>query len=404
MLKVTQTLFNLFFHNRSTTKFFVGVILGFAFSIAVILATIGIMDGYQYSLMGQLKKSVGDIYFYSRAGLFEFDDEIKDVLNQNKIIQKSAFIQTEGFAIGNETSKGVKVLGVDKKSFTNVIKNKFLFKKGEIGIGSEIAKQFGKKVGDEIVIAFAKGNRELGSLPSLKKLKIGQIIHHGVYLKDSRIVYIDRSQLQDFLNLGSKINVITFNVPNLIFQKGLNLNDFSNKIKVFMYDIRDQMGAQYIVRTFWYEFSGILEAAKIEKLMITIILQLVVIISIFNVVAFIVFLNVRFSKEIFLYKALGLSNNQLNSSWVFLTFLVLIFSCGLSYILVKFFGWMLANFLIFSLPSDIYNLGRLELIISASSYIITFALSFIWIFILVGITLRSYKKKSVLYGVREVYN
>ena len=60
----------LFMDNSTTIKFAVGVLVGMAFSISVILSTIGIMDGFQRALKFGLKKSVGEIVMNSEGGGF----------------------------------------------------------------------------------------------------------------------------------------------------------------------------------------------------------------------------------------------------------------------------------------------------------------------------------------------
>ena len=78
------------------------------------------------------------------------------------------------------------------------------------------------------------------------------------------------------------------------------------KILKFIDKSRKVLGPQFFLGPYWEEFQPLLEAVKHEKFIITLILQLVVIISIFNVVAFIFFVNEKKSKEIFLPVIIGL--------------------------------------------------------------------------------------------------
>ena len=110
----------LFLDNSSTIKFAIGVLVGMAFSIAVILSTLGIMDGFVGALKHGLKKSTGDVSMHSRNGFFVLDDEIKKKFNQKKITHFSALVQTESFLIFDEESRGVLVKGIDK-SYAEVV-------------------------------------------------------------------------------------------------------------------------------------------------------------------------------------------------------------------------------------------------------------------------------------------
>jgi hypothetical protein len=44
------------------------------------------------------------------------------------------------------------------------------------------------------------------------------------------------------------------------------------------------------VRPFWSEYSYFIEAVKIEKLSITLILQLIVVVAVFNIIAFVIYI------------------------------------------------------------------------------------------------------------------
>jgi len=112
--------FSVLFLEKSSYRFAVGVLLGFSFSIAVILSTVGIMDGFVKTLKYGLRQSSGDITFYSRNGFFKLKGEALDALEKLNIDQYSGLVQSEGFILANETSKGVLVKGVDSKSFSEV--------------------------------------------------------------------------------------------------------------------------------------------------------------------------------------------------------------------------------------------------------------------------------------------
>ena len=89
----------LFWDNPTTIKFALGVLAGMAFSIAVILSTMGIMDGFDRALKLGLKKSSGDVVMHSRSGFFVLDDQLKRKFDEKKITNFSGLVQNESFII-----------------------------------------------------------------------------------------------------------------------------------------------------------------------------------------------------------------------------------------------------------------------------------------------------------------
>ena len=297
-IKEYNTFIKILLKDSNLFRFGIGVFLGLSFSMAVILATIGIMDGFEFSLKSALKKSMGDINVFSREGFFEFDENLKEDFKNLKINQYTTLVQTEGFLITTDSSIGVMIKGVDFKKFAQVTNISLALADNEVALGSVLAKNLKKKIGDEIVIAFATGNKEFSGLPLLNRVKIGQIIDHKIYQKDKRLMYINREVLQKALSLGGRVNIISLNIKEEKSIDGLG-KDHLAETRELAYLIREKLGYEFAVRPFWSEFSSLIEAVKVEKLIIGLILQLVVVISIFNVLAFVIYLNEKKIKEIF---------------------------------------------------------------------------------------------------------
>jgi ABC-type lipoprotein release transport system permease subunit len=399
-----------FLQDRSTKKFILGVLLGLSFSIAVILATIGIMDGFEITLKKGLKRSVGDVFFYSRDGFFTYGQEIKDRLLSLGISldSVSTSIQTQGFLAYEGVSKGIIISGIEEKSFFRVTKTELQLTERSVVIGVELAKQLGIEVGDEVILGLATGNNEFKGQPSLNRVKVTQIFKHGIYKKDLRSVYMMRSYLQDILNLNDKVNLITLNLPMPSREDGSQLihlgerTKYTEYIENFLVLIRDEFGLDFVVRPFWDDFSTLIRAVNVEKAMITIILQIIVIISIFNVIAFIIFLNEKHAKEIFMLRALGLAQNSLAKIWLSMIFLIWFFACLVSMIFVQFIEFGLLSFL--ELPADVYFLQKLTIELDWSDYIIVFLSAFCWLFFITWLGLKKIKKKGILHGLREEFS
>lgn len=389
----------LFLDNPSTIKFAVGMIAGLAFSIAVILSTMGMMDGFERTLKRGLKKSVGDVAMHSRHGFFVFNDSLKKKFDKSGIESLSALVQSESFLIFNDDSRGVLVKGVDD-FYGAVVDLPFKLKSREIAIGSEIAKINQIKKGDELVLAFGKGNVGLKTMPALERFRVVEIINHGVYQKDSRLVYIRLDEIQKILELKNTVNMISFNIP----KENLDPNyDSIDLIEASLPTLRRDFGLDYFFKPYWREFSPLIEAVKAEKFMISLILQMIVVISVFNILAFIIFINEKKSKELFLFKALGLSKKAMSDLWMKLVFLIWILACLFSVALVQLFKLALLKLSLFELPPEIYYMPRIELFLSWKDYLFVFSLALVWIMLITYYLLRKMKQKSLLEGLRQEF-
>jgi len=396
MINFAKDLWKIFLKEKSILKFIFFVILGLSFSIAVILSTIGLMDGFESSLKIKLKKSMGDLTITKTTGFFKIDDEFNKKLKGFGKIRFFKMIKSEGFAISGSFSKGVLINGTSKKHF--IMRRNFL-KDKEIIIGIELATFLSLKVGDNIMLALAKGNNKINSAPAIERFKIKRIIDHQIYEKNLRYVYVNLNVLQRLLNVEDKVNALAINIfdPN----EDIRVMEV-NKIKTMAKNLSNTF-VQFKVKPYWYEFATLFEAVKIEKFMISLILQIIVIISIFNVLAFVIFLNEKKAKEIFLVKAMGMKQQTVVRLWQSVVILIWLSACIFSFVFLFIFDFSLANLDILNLPGDIYHLGRINLDIDVFDYLLVFGLSLVWVLFFSWLGLKRINRQTILDGLRREF-
>lgn len=383
-----MNLFRILFSDRSSLKFSLGVCFGLSFSMATVLGTIGLMDGFEVALKKGLQNSLGDLTVSSHRGFFLFDEHLKEKFKKLNL-SFAPHIQTEGFVIKNKISKGVLIRGISPKSFNPITKLNIRLKRGTVGLGSELAESLQLSLGDELLLAFARGNQDMTELPLLQSYKISSIVHHGLYFRDLRSVYMDKEELAEHLNVKQKINIVAVKLP-----LGENIDSFIPPFEKII-------GDDYSVLPYWSDFKVLLDAVAIEKLTISLILQVIVVISIFNVLAFIVYLHEKRGRELFLLRAFGLSQKQMISMWTKVILLLWFISCLLSIVMVNAFNELLAHWSLFELPGEIYYFGRLRFVISLKSYAMVFLLALAWPLLLSSVVFWHHREKTVIQGLRR---
>lgn len=357
----------IFLNDKSSLKKMMWVLLSFSLSLAFVLSNIGLMEGYDRVFRKGLKETQGDLTIISKEGFFHFTEDQEAELSRVQEIQKFNFtIQSEVFLIWNEMTKAVQM-----RSYRDGLMIKL--EKGEIVLGQSLANEWSIKIGDEISLMFARGNSLEDSLPEVKNFKVVGFIKHKLYLRDSRTVYLSYSDALEMTNSQHKFNIVTIDINDEVTdEKILFVKEKLTKI----------LGNGFNIRPFWYEFSGLLEAVKVEKNIITFALQLIVLIAMFNMTSFFRVLFETNYQSLFLLRSLGLSLN-------FIKMFLLVFSLALwiisnigAKLLSDCFGWLLKNWSILQLPGKIYHLAQIELSISFSDQLKVALLSLFWVLVL----------------------
>lgn len=357
------------------------------------------MDGFEVSLKKGLRSYSGDIVIYSGEGFFKEDSTLISDLSEIGVKEQTSFIQTEGFAIVNGLSKGVLVRGIRPESYEVVTRQKISLPERSVAIGSELAKTMNLSVGDGLSLVFASGRQAFGGLPAVSNFKISQIITHGIYQSDLRLVFVNLPDLQYQLDTENKVNMVSLNRPT-----NLNSKDDSLEIEDFQKQLRLYLGFGYSVRTYWSDYNYLINVVKTEKLWISLILQIIVVISIFNIIAFVLFVNERKRKEIFLFKALGMGQKTLSKIWYGFILGFWLVASLLSLLLFSIFNYLLSSLSAFQMPGDVYQLARLEMSLGLFDYVFVFTLSLIWLLLLAWFGLRKVMKQPILYGLRKEFS
>lgn len=398
-MKSYRSIFQIVLHGRSALKILLATIFSFTFSITVILCTFGLMDGFDFLLKSGLRYSSGDLFITNREGFFNYSEEIDEKIQIIKPLSVAPIIQTEAFLNFGDKSKGVLVKGVEKDSFTKTTGLKLDVTSGGVAIGKELASQFKLKVGEKVSLTFGRGNDTVETLPLIQSFRVTSIIEHGIYQKDLRFIYLDKKDLSELLALGDRVNYVIIstqpaNVPLI------SLEDVEKDQKLLL----SEFNFPFSIKPFWHEYDFLIKAVKVEKFSITLILQLIVVVALFNIVAFVIYIMEKKAQDFFLLRAIGLSIKEITRFWLFTIMFIWISSCTGATILAEIFNWSLGQLSVFQIPGEIYVLSSLKLKLGISAYFAVFGLSLIWIIIASMIGHLRIKRKPIVQGLRQEFS
>jgi ABC-type lipoprotein release transport system permease subunit len=370
----------------------------FTFSISVILCTFGLMDGFDHLLKTGLRQSTGDVIITNKKGFFRAD-EVNNSVDNSQPLATASVIQTEAFALSNGLSQGVLVKGVDAPSFEAASGLSIKAGSNEIVIGEELAKIMNLKRGDSLALALGSGNESGNSLPSIRVFTVNDIIRHGIYQKDLRFVYLNRTDLAELMGVDDRINmmIVTY------FPVDRAITDLE-PIQMKATDLKMGLMSEYRVRPFWDEYGFLIEAVKVEKFSISLILQLIVVVAVFNIIAFVIFVMEKKAQDFFFLRAVGLSLHDLMGFWLKSILILWALSCVGAWILSHLFNWSLKTLPFFKVPGQIYVLSELSIRLDSVAYVQVYAISLVWVLIAAGIAYFRLRNRPIIQGLRQEFN
>ena len=363
----------------------IGMIIG-AFAI---LISLSVMNGFEKRVIEKLIGFEGDIRITSNVdnNLEKIFNEINSDPSIDKALlykERIGMIFAENDSKRIVTFKSIDIENLD--SFYNIdFINKGIDNAGQsIVIGNLLAQRLNVSVGDPLTIMSPIDQSSSLGLPILLDVKVGKIFNSQVLDFDDRIVFINKE-------MGNRIFLRKKNYDGidlrLIDRKNLSSivlkikNDFKN-ISVYS----------------WEDLhKALINAMRLERLGALAVLCLIILVSSFNLISTLVLVIIQKIRQIGILRAIGVSNLDIRK--IIVTQGVLIGGVGV------FIGILLSLLLIIiqniygviPIPSDIYFISELPMIINLNDI---FLVSFIsLIFIIFSSLIAS--RQAVKIGIRE---
>jgi lipoprotein-releasing system permease protein len=173
-------------------------------------------------------------------------------------------------------------------------------------IGVEMAKNLKVFVGDVLNVVSPLGDLgPTGPVPKARAFRVAATFYSGMYEYDSKFIYIDLRESQDFLTLKGSVTGVEYRLNDI--------DDVQNVAKNIMGVIG---GYPYRTKD-WMEMNrNLFSALKLEKIAMFIILNFIVIVASFLIAAVVIVFVIEKSKEISILKTMGASDTSIMKIFV----------------------------------------------------------------------------------------
>ncbi len=283
---------------------FFGIMIG----VATLIIVMSVMNGFRYELVNRILGINSHLTLFSKEHRINDYEEmalkIKSLPNvsyANPIIESQAMLSSSSKNIGG-LIKGIKPEDLQNKKLISdrldVKTIEKLSQRDAIIIGSGVANNLNISTGDEIKLVAAETNDTiLGSIPRIKTYKVVGIFDSGMYEYDSTTVFMNFEMAQihfRYPESASAIEIFSSNAATL------------DQLKSDLHNLIGDQKELYAVD--WQEAnSGFIDALKIERTVMFLILTLIIIVAAFNIISSMIMLVHDKNKNIALLRTLGMS-------------------------------------------------------------------------------------------------
>jgi lipoprotein-releasing system permease protein len=276
--------------------------------VFILIIVISVMNGFQ----AQIKDKILDVdshitlsnVYGSRKGetIRNYREVVDKVSTVKGVVSAYPYIQGQGLMRFKKNISYVMIRGMGKKGDIPVHFRKFITegeknfsKRRGIFIGAEMALNYNINIGDWIEIIVPKGRltaRE-GVIPGMGKFRVNGFFKTGYYDFDTKLLVMSLPGAQGLYSVGDVAKGI-----------GIKITDVY-RMDAAAAHIQATIGYDYVTMTAEEKNQNLFYALKLEKLIMTIILFLVIISAGFTIMGTLVMVVMEKRKDIGVLKSMG---------------------------------------------------------------------------------------------------
>ena len=281
---------------------------GITLGVATLIIVMSVMNGFRAELIGRILGLNGHLGVYSvKGGIREYNKLAFRLSEMPSIIAATPQIEGQVMANANNHARGAVVRGV---SWSDLAVRKPLWESlneaaiaafrddGALLIGETMAFKLKLKVGDSLTLLSPKGRvTAFGTVPLRRSFKIGGIFKVGMHEYDSSFVFMPLSVAQSFFGMGDIVSGL-----EVYSSAPLKITEVSNII-------RSQLGAKFRVFDWQERNASFLNALKVERNVMFLILTLIILVAAFNIISSMIMLVRSKNADIAVLRSLGASSS-----------------------------------------------------------------------------------------------
>lgn len=208
-------------------------------------------------------------------------------------------------------------------------------------IGQKLKEKLGLNIGEEIRFISAEGiYTPFGFFPKITTLKVIGIFETGIYDYDLNLIFTSSE------SFFKKFKPLTYSLE-------IKLRD-PFKSQKFRYQLLSSLGLNINIFD-WQEWNKNLFAAlKMEKIGLFIVLSLMIVVSLFTIIAAMIMLVSEKKMDIAILRALGVTSKSILKVFFFCGLILSFIGVSIGLILGSSLSFFLSHYPIIKLPSEVY--------------------------------------------------
>lgn len=359
---------------------------GITVGVSALVVIIAVMNGLQNDLREKILVASPDVRVLTFGDDMRMDDwqqTLAKVKKQKGVVAAAPFILTQAIlSAGHDYREGVQVEGIEPEgpgaaNVTSVRQHalrgnnfKFRASDGQIRgavLGKLLAERMNAFPGDRITLLSAPGaelNPVTGTpVPHVTQLEVTGLFETGMYEYDNTYVFVPLAVAQEVAGIGKSVTGIE-----------VRTSDRWKATEVAS-ALSDTLGFPYRTLDWQAQNQNLFQALKLEKLGMSVILLLIMMVAAFNIVSTLTMVVTDKTREIGILRAMGLPAGAVRRIFLAQGMVIGIVGTGLGLILGVSLAMTQAHFKLIKLDQSVYFIDHLPVSLQVGDVVLIVLMS-----------------------------
>jgi lipoprotein-releasing system permease protein len=280
-------------------------LLGIALGVAALIVILSVMNGFEGELRSRLLSMSAHGTVTGRDGVTDdWRALVDEVGNEPGVLAAAPLIQLEGMIQSGRDLKAVLLQGVDPQyetalsgSLVNMIQGNLdvlTQDSHSIILGRLLALDLGVRIGDGVILLIPRPVGDGTLEPVLERFIMRGVFEVGLQDHDGVLALINVQDAAGIIGLGDEVNSIRFRAEDVMAAPEIARR------------LQQRLGAGVTSSDWTIENSSYFRAIRIEKMMMSLLLSLIIGVAAFNIVASLVMVVTDKTTDIAVLRTLGM--------------------------------------------------------------------------------------------------
>ena len=282
---------------------------GIALGVAALIVILSVMNGFEGELRDRLLSMTAHGYVTGDDGTISDWSKVKQTVDEEPgVLAAAPIVEMEGMIRTGRSLNGVLVHGVLPEDENEVSGRTIHFVEGSLDVlvpgernivlGRFLAIDLGVRIGDGVVLLIPRPVGDGTLEPVLERFIVRGVFEAGVQDHDATLALVHISDAARLLSIDDRVTAIRFLTDDVMSAPRVSEN------------LAAGLGSEFRSSDWTIENASYFRAIRLEKMMMSLLLSLIIGVAAFNIVASLVMVVTDKTTDIAILRTLGMGPND----------------------------------------------------------------------------------------------